>query len=108
MISKKLRNRVLIGFCGLGKQSQKLMQILKNNNLIVISGFNKQSYKNKQLIKKIYPNINFYNSINEVINSGINTIFIVTNHKYNFKFAKLAIEKKINVFVEKPLFKNNT
>ena len=106
MINYKFRNNHQIGFCGLGKQSQKLMIILKKRGMKVISAYNKNNLNNKTITKKIYPEINFFNSYKDLLNSGINIIFIATSHEDNYKFAIKAINKKINVFVEKPVFKN--
>lgn len=51
-----------------------------------------------------YPDIHVFNSVEELINSGeIDAVIIATPHRFHSHIATYALQKGINVLVEKPV-----
>lgn len=98
---KKIINAATIGL-GFGLLHAKIFKENKNTKLICISDINKK--------KKIYAKqlkTKFVNNSKYVFeDKNINLVSIATYDNFHFKNILTAIERKKNIFVEKPLCQN--
>ena len=71
---------------------------------IIVFDKNKQ---NSNLLKKKFKQILIAKNINEILhNKSIENVILATHPSINFKLGKEVLKKKKNLFVEKPIVKN--
>ena len=93
------------GIAGLGHlgsiHSRILSEISGENKNIEFKGvYDIDSLKNNKISEEF--KVKAYNSLDEML-SDINSLIIVTPTTTHFEIANKAIEKKINLFIEKPV-----
>ena len=87
----------LIGYGKWGKNIYNILTKEKNLNIDIICKKNADNFKNPKFKGKIIE------SYKSAINNKIDAVFIASPPKTHFEIIKYALEKKKDVFVEKPL-----
>jgi oxidoreductase domain protein len=78
---------------------------LKDLEILGIQGTKSGIEKVEEICKK-YNIPNFTDNFDELCNFGIDTVYIAVPNFLHFEFCKKALEKGINVIVEKPITTN--
>ena len=78
-----IRNKKKVGIIGCGRWGKKVINVLNKISIIKFICNSKNNYK--------------------LQNFNVDWIFVLTNNKTHFKIVKFFLEKKKNVFCEKPL-----
>tara|TARA_B100001123_G_C15265785_1_gene1008363 strand:+ start:844 stop:1575 length:732 start_codon:yes stop_codon:yes gene_type:complete len=78
-----IKNKKSVGIIGCGKWGKKVIDILKRIAIIKFVCNSKNSYKSQSL--------------------NVDWVFVLTTNETHFKIVKFFLEKKKNVFCEKPL-----
>lgn len=99
-------NILKFGIIGIGNMGSAHLSCLKNGdikNAVVVAACDNDDAKCKEIAEK-YPDIHVFNSAEELIDSGeIEAVIIATPHKFHSDIATYALQKGINVLVEKPV-----
>lgn len=98
---KKLIHCTLIGYGKWGKNIYNILTKEKNLNIDIICKKNADNFKNPKFKGKVIE------SYKSAINNKIDAVFIASPPKTHFEIIKYALEKKKDVFVEKPVCLNN-
>lgn len=93
---------IKIGFVGCGYWATNLIKSLDEEKIRDISVFD-QDLKRTRSLKRKFKNIKIFNTLNDLIKSNLNCIFLVTPPSKHFLLAKKIIKNKIDLFVEKPV-----
>ena len=94
-------NTAIIGFGVVGKRRKEFIEKSKNYKLIAISDIKfKKNFQRKD--------ISYFKNYNDIFKSSlnINCIFITLPNYLSVKVTKIALQKKIHVFCEKPPARN--
>ena len=91
-----------VGFVGCGYWATNLIKSLDEENIKDINVFDIDSSKLRSLKKK-FKKIKIFNSLENLIKSKLDCIFLVTPPSKHYLLAKKIIKNKIDLFVEKPV-----
>ncbi|WP_455042001.1 Gfo/Idh/MocA family protein [Leptotrichia buccalis] len=97
-----------LGIIGSGMIVQEFLPSLvklKDLEILGIQGTKSGIEKVEEICKK-YNIPNFTDNFDELCNFGIDTVYIAVPNFLHFEFCKKALEKGINVIVEKPITTN--
>lgn len=94
--------RFKVGIVGCGYWATNIIKTLEEENFRDILVFDKD-IKRINTIKKKFRFLKLCNSLDELINSNLECIFIVTPSSTHFDIAKKVLNNGINLFVEKPV-----
>ena len=93
-----------VSIIGYGYWGPKLARNFQNSNFFNLNSISDISKKNLAKAKRDFPLAKIGTDYKYTLNkSNISLVVISTPTKTHFKIAKYALEKKINVLVEKPL-----
>ena len=93
-----------VSIIGYGYWGPKLARNFQNSNFFNLNSISDISRKNLAKAKRDFPLAKIETDYKYTLNkSNISLVVISTPTKTHFKIAKYALEKKINVLVEKPL-----
>ena len=101
-INLKKFKSINVGFVGCGYWATNLIKSLDEEKIKNINVFDVDSNKLKSLKKK-FQNIKIFNSLDNLIKSKVDCIFLVTPPSKHYLLAKKIIKNKIDLFVEKPV-----
>jgi len=107
---KKLKNKLvpkikgshpvaLIGASGWGSNYLKALSLSRNFEIDMVMDINKETLNR---IQKKYT-YKTTTDINDIINSEVDTVFVVLPNHLHFQFVKMLLENGKNVYIEKPL-----
>ena len=96
-----MNNSPKIALIGLGYWGKNLARNLYD--LKVLNGICDNNLDNLDKYKSIYKDINYFSSIEELLNSDIDAVVIATPAITHGSLVKKALNAKKHVFVEKPL-----
>ena len=94
---QKLINCSLIGFGSWGKKLYRTLQKNQSFKIIYICKKNIKNFDNSK-----YKST-FIDSYKKAINDKVDAIFVASSSESHFAIVKYALERKKNVFVEKPI-----
>jgi predicted dehydrogenase len=97
-----------LGILGSGmivKEFLTITKYLEGVELTAILG-TERSRENVKELKTKYNIQNAFYDIEELLNSGVDTVYVALPNSIHFEFAKKALEKNKNVIVEKPFATN--
>ena len=90
---------IKVGVIGIGHLGSIHLKLLSESNSFKVVGcFD----KNKDLQSHINSEIHFYEDVNKLI-TKCDAMFICSNTPSHYKMAKLCLENKKHVFLEKPI-----
>ena len=96
-----------IGVIGLGNIFQKAyLPILSSNRSEHTFYFASQNEKTKEKIKEAYGFDHFFNSLEELLEIGVEACMIHSATGAHYELAKKCLESGIHVFIDKPLSEN--
>lgn len=99
----KRNNIVKIGLIGFGYWGPNLLRnllITKDGKVSIVCD---KDPKKLQIIKKAYPAILLTTRYKDILKSDVKGVVIATPPKTHFELAKLALEAKKDVLIEKPM-----
>lgn len=96
-----------VGIVGLGKMGLLHAGILNTFSNVKLTTIAEKETMIAKFIKNSLPQITVYNDYKEMIESeNLDLVYITTPISLHFPIALLCIKNKINLFLEKPLTKN--
>jgi predicted dehydrogenase len=91
-----------IGIIGSGYWATNIVKTLEDGGLKKIFIYDSDRSKT-ELVKEKFKHIKIINNLNKIINLNIDCFFLVTPASTHFKIAKKIINKKKDLFIEKPV-----
>ncbi|MDD3944599.1 MAG: Gfo/Idh/MocA family oxidoreductase [Bacteroidales bacterium] len=95
--------KVRIGIIGMGRMGLTHFSIINTHPAIEITTLADSSSLMLDMMKKYLPNVKMYTDFNELLNSGmVDAVIVSTPSSLHYPVCKLACEKGVSVFCEKP------
>lgn len=94
---KKLK----IGIVGCGYWATNFINTLENLDILNITIFDKDTSK-IYILKKKFNFLKSKNNLNSFLDGNYDCVFLITPPSTHYELAKKIIEKKFNIFIEKP------
>jgi len=96
-------DKVRLGIIGMGRMGLTHFSIINTHHSIEITALADSSGVILDMMKKYMPEITMFSDYNDLLNSGlVDAIIVCTPSALHFPICKLACEKGIHVFCEKP------
>ena len=96
-------NKLKVCLVGYGYWGPKLARNFQNSNFFNLISISDKSKSNLIKAKKDFPLINTSTDFKKLITKNIDLVVIATPTDTHFKIAKIALEKKKHILVEKPI-----
>jgi len=99
--------QIKLGIIGMGRMGLTHYSIINTHPSVKITALSDTSSLILDMMKKFIPTIQMFSDYKDLLNSGlVNAIIISTPSSLHYPIAKMAYEKGIHVFCEKPFTTN--
>ena len=96
-------NKVRVGIIGFGRMGLTHYSIINTHPAVEMTAIADTSTMMLSMIRKYLPGVEMFEDYKELLNSGlVDAVIVCTPSIMHFDVCKLAAEKGINVFCEKP------
>ena len=95
--------RVRIGIVGMGRMGLTHFSIINTHPNVEVTAIADTSTMMLNMLKKLIPSLNTYEDYKDLLNSGlVDGVIVCTPSSLHYSVCKMACEKGIHVFCEKP------
>lgn len=96
-----------LGIIGAGWIVEKTLDSLNNSDMFELYGIYSRTYEKAHNLSKKYQIKYTFNTIDELLESDIDVVYIASHTNTHFEFSKLALLNHKDVICEKPFVLNN-
>ena len=96
-------DKIRIGIIGMGRMGLTHYSIINTHPSVEITAIADTSSMMLNMLKKLIPSLNIYEDYKDLLNSGlVDGVIVCTPSSLHYSVCKMACEKGIHVFCEKP------
>lgn len=99
-----LQNKYNVAIVGMGIFGKNHLEVLKAMKKVNIIGVYDNHPERKDEIAALYPDINFFEDLKDLLNhKDINVIHVTTDERTHFEIGREVLEANKHLFMEKPI-----